>query len=78
MCVYINAGAACDDGNIRLVGPNEFEGRVEFCLGKKWGQVCSLEGRWNPTSRKAAQVLCEQLEFNGEHTITVLQHVYCY
>lgn len=61
----MHTGTGCDDGDVRLVGPNEFEGRVEFCSGKEWGQVCSVKGAWFSPFRKAAQVLCEQLGFNG-------------
>ena len=31
-----------DDGAVRLVGgPNDFEGRVEVCLGGVWRRWCS-------------------------------------
>ena len=39
--------ADCEDGDIRLVGGNtQYEGRVEVCINRVWGTVCS--SRYNP------------------------------
>ena len=36
----------CTNGTVQLVGgPNEFEGRVEFCANGSWAQVCG-GGMW--------------------------------
>ena len=47
----------CSDDDIRLVGgPNEFEGRLEYCLNSEWGHVCGAQ--WNTVN---GQVACRQL-----------------
>ena len=46
----------CTEGEIRLVGGNHTEGRVEICLSDVWGTVCDL--MWNSTE---AAVVCRQL-----------------
>ena len=39
-------------------------GRVEYCLGGRWGAVC-LDSGTSPWSEKNAQVACKQLGFTG-------------
>ena len=46
------------DGEIRLFGgPNEFEGRVEVCIGGVWSRWCHPRGVINTE----ASVVCRQL-----------------
>ena len=57
MAVMFYLPAQCEDNSVRLTGgPNEFEGRVEFCVDGSWGQVCAAG--W---TRQDAQVACRQL-----------------
>ena len=49
--------AQCENGAVRLNGgPNKFEGRVEFCLNRSWGQVCGMG--WTTAD---AMVVCHQV-----------------
>ena len=52
----------CTDGNIRLVdGNTPYEGRVEVCINRAWGTVCSrwyYYYRWSTTDSK---VVCREL-----------------
>ena len=56
----------CNDGDIRLEGgQTEYEGRVEMCLNKAWGTVCSnynflTQSSWYWDSRES-NVVCRQL-----------------
>ena len=49
----------CEDGDVRLVeGESEREGRVEVCINKRWGSICS-DG-W---SNEDATTVCIQLGY---------------
>ena len=58
--------ALCSDGHIRVVGETEEDvkdgrqrGRVEVCLGGRYGTIC--DERWN---KGVASVICRQLGFS--------------
>ena len=54
----------CTDGEVRLMnGTNTLEGRLEVCINRAWGTVCSAD-----ISEDEATVICSQLGvvFNGE------------
>ena len=52
---------ACTDGDLRLTGgPNELEGRLEYCKSSTWGNVCGSS--WD---RNDALVVCRQLGFES-------------
>ena len=54
---------------MRLVGgANSLEGRVEFCLGRAWGTVCT-----NRFSTSDAEVVCRQLgvAFDGTAVLNI-------
>ena len=46
---------------VQLAGDMENEGRVEFCSGGRWGQLCS--DFWDNND---AEVVCRQLGYNVE------------
>ena len=49
----------CEDGQVNLTGgANVREGRVEVCLNRVWGTVCSEQ-----FSDDDAQVVCSQMNF---------------
>lgn len=48
------------EGEIRLSGGTEKEGRVEICLNNTWGTLCSSS--WNDID---ASVACQQLGYSG-------------
>ena len=48
----------CTDGDIRLTGGIESEGRVEICYHNQWGTIC--DNNWNTFD---AQVVCHQLGY---------------
>ena len=51
--------SGCNESDIQLVdGASAFEGRVEVCVGGRWGTVCSIsELMWGP---REAEVVCRQ------------------
>ena len=52
----------CSDGDVRLVdGSMEYEGRVEVCINRVWGTVCSTSYRYNYWDLNDAKVVCRQL-----------------
>ena len=70
MCIY--AGTAvdysvsnCSDGEVRLVGGStEYEGRVEICINRLWGTICShSRGNYhdNLWDLEDATTVCRQL-----------------
>ena len=59
-----NAGVndTCLEGDVRLVdGKDQFEGRVEICLGGIWGTVCDTI--WGPVF---VWVVCRQLGYASD------------
>lgn len=54
-------GVDCTDGDIRLAhGPSEHEGRLEVCVNRLWGTVCSSPSSIQWTSIDSS-VVCGQL-----------------
>ena len=50
----------CQDGDVQLVGgETEREGRVQLCLGGRWGAVC--DHQW---SMAEANVVCAQFGYH--------------
>ena len=62
--------SGCSHGDIRLVnGETVYEGRVEICINKVWGTVCSTNSThfWSAYkwTSKDTNVLCRQLQHMG-------------
>ena len=56
---YIPDWDACQDGDVKLVdGHSTYEGRVDVCIGQRWGTVCNTG--W---STEDAHVVCRQLGY---------------
>lgn len=70
--------ASCTEGHVRLVGGDNaglVDGRVELCLGGRYGAVCS--DHWD---NNAASVLCrerEQSPYGPSITHTTIHVLYC-
>ena len=59
MTIRLDAGGVvpCTNDTVQLIGgPNEYEGRVEFCTNGSWAQVCG-GGAWG---RIPASLVCLQ------------------
>lgn len=53
--------ANCEDGEVRLVGgETQYEGRVEMCINRVWGTLCSRNWNW-----RESNVVCRQLGHMG-------------
>ena len=62
--------SGCSHGDIRLVnGETVYEGRVEICINKVWGTVCSTNSTnfWSAYkwTSKDTNVVCRQLQHMG-------------
>ena len=60
----------CPHGEVRLVnGKTVYEGRVEICINKVWGTVCSTKSTnfWSAYkwTSKDTNVVCRQLQHMG-------------
>ena len=55
------------EGDIRLVGGDSTEGRVEICHNREWGSVC--DQAWDSTD---AGVICRQLDLASTGNIHIL------
>ena len=61
--------ANCEDGDVRLVGGStQYEGRVEVCINKAWGTVCSSKfsswwSKYYHWETPDSNVVCRQLGY---------------
>ena len=70
--VSIVSGDSCTHGDVQLVGgENEFEGRVEICIGRQWGTVCGAPRYWGSNN---AIVVCRQLFGSGSGAFELAVH----
>ena len=66
----------CEDGDVRLVdGSTQYEGRVEVCINKVWGTVCSSRRYSFSTNyywgTPDSKVVCRQLGYMELGTIVI-------
>ena len=65
--MFLFKTADCEEGGVRLQdGTDPSNGRVEVCRNGIWGSPCS--SHWNISD---ARVLCKQLGFESEGTLTI-------
>ena len=67
--LFTATSLSCANGNVRLRGGDEFSGRVEICLGGRWGTVCT-GFVWTDIS---AQVVCRTLGLTNVSGIAPVQ-----
>ena len=68
LCTSTDEETSCENGDVRLQGGfDSSSGRVEFCIDRQWGGVCSNELDIND-----ARVLCRQLNFDI-HGMSIFQ-----
>lgn len=60
--------SVCKTGQIRLAGGSQTEGRLEICIGDRWGTVC--DDAWHPA---ASAVACNVLGMYGGELIGASQ-----
>ncbi len=59
---YINSdNTGCTDGEVRLIGGNDYEGDVQICRDGVWGYICDQE--WEELS---AQVVCREMGYSDQ------------
>ena len=80
--------SGCSHGDIRLVnGETVYEGRVEICINKVWGTVCSTNSTnfWSAFkwTSKDTNVVCRQLQHMGlgmkykiNHFLLFIMHLF--
>lgn len=60
--LYSDPNSHCINGKVRLAGGrNQFEGRVEVCIGGEWSTVCE-DIFWDNAD---ARVICRQIGYNN-------------
>ena len=58
--IVISASAVCENGDLRLLnGSNQKEGRLEICIGNKYGSIC--DDRWDVLD---VTVVCRKLGYH--------------